>query len=154
MHLALHKALDPCITGSGDSCSWQVYEDDSHAYETTDGYNADQSPQMKGKSRDVARTLYIPRPSDLKPTSLSSGSTPEVSLKLRFYETHEGVDRRAQVDEALKSFEDATGLHEVDRFVVGFDGIRWAGGDEECCSGAEDLDLLTKGGIWEVRHWY
>ncbi|KAG8885502.1 hypothetical protein FRB97_000827 [Tulasnella sp. 331] len=149
VHLALHKALDPCINGSGDACSWNIHEGDIKGYETADKIDTDQPSQANGKPKDVIRTLFIPRSSDLKPTALSPGSIPEVSVKLRFYESHEGIDRRAQVDEALKSFEDATGLHQVDRFVIGFDGIRWAGGDEECRSGADDIELLTKGGIWE-----
>ncbi|KAG8864910.1 hypothetical protein FRB96_003497 [Tulasnella sp. 330] len=150
VHLALHKALDPCINGSGDACSWNIHEGDIKGYETADKIDTDQPSQANGKPKDVIRTLFIPRSSDLKPTALSPGSIPEVSVKLRFYESHEGIDRRAQVDEALKSFEDATGLHQVDRFVIGFDGIRWAGGDEECRSGADDIELLTKGGIWEL----
>lgn len=70
---------------------------------------------------------------------------------MRFYESGDGTLRQAQVDEALKCFQDATGLKAIDRFVVGFDGIRWAGGDEECTSGTGDVDLLAQGGIWEVR---
>ncbi|KAG9005854.1 hypothetical protein FRB94_003925 [Tulasnella sp. JGI-2019a] len=149
VHLALHKALDPCISGSGDACSWNVVDDASCGYETIKEAVPGQKQQVNGIPKDGARILYVPRPSDLKLTSLSAGSVPEVSLKMRFYEPQEGVDRRAQVDEALKSFQEATGLHQVDRFVIGFDGIRWAGGDEECTSGAKDIDSLTQGGIWE-----
>lgn len=141
VHLALHKALDPCINGTGDACSWTV----EPSRNVVDG-------AAKGTTNPASQpTLYVPRPSDIKVTSVPPQGKPEVSVKLRFYESQEGAVRCAQVDEALRLFEKMTGLQDIDRFVVGFDQIRWAGGDDECASWDKEVDFLVQSGVWEVR---
>lgn len=146
VHLALHRALDPCTNGCGDACSWAVLNTPSSLSKTAQLKELQTSPAT---SNDQAQTLVIPRPSELAYRQLGPKDTPEISIKLRFYGPHDGVDRRAQVDEALKSVEQATGYKEIDRFLIGFDGVRWAGGDEVCAKGEEEIEFLLKSGVWE-----
>lgn len=144
VHLALHRALDPCTNGCGDACSWAVLNTPSNLAKGVELKELQTSPP----SDEQDRTLVIPRPSELS-YQLRPKDTPEISIKLRFYGRHDSVDRKAHVDEALKYVEQATGFKEIDRFLVGFDGIRWAGGDEVCAKGEEEVDFLLKSGVWE-----
>lgn len=148
VHLALHRALDPCTNGCADACSWVILDTPSSATKPIELKELQtSSPLSDGK----LRTLVIPRPSELTYPQLGPKDTPEISVKLRFYGPHDLVDRKAQVDEALKYVEQATGFKEIDRFLIGFDGVRWAGGDEVCAKGQEEVDFLSKSGVWEVR---
>lgn len=108
------------------------------------------TPTKGSKGPASTRVLVIPRPSELRPVPVASLDHPEISVKLRFYGPHNGADRTAQVDEALKLLEDASGFKDIDRFMIGFDKVRWAGGDEECESGSDEVDLLVEAGIWQV----
>ncbi|KAG8906828.1 dynamin-like GTPase mgm1 [Tulasnella sp. 403] len=127
VHLALHRALDPL---------------------NAPGVTPATGP-VQSNTKEPNKLLIIPRPSALKYTPLGPVANPEISVKLRFYGSHDNVDRCLQVDEALKRVKEATDFETIDRFVIGFDKIRWAGGDEECESGADEVDVLAKAGIWK-----
>lgn len=146
VHLALHRALDPCTNGCGDACSWAVLNTPSSSAKPVELKELQTSASS---SDEKLRTLVIPRPSELTYPPLGPKDTPEISVKLRFYGPHELVDRKAHVDEALKYVEQATGFKEINRFLIGFDGVRWAGGDEVCAQGQEEVDYLLKSGVWE-----
>lgn len=126
VHLSLHHALDPCISGTGEPCSWSV------------------------ATSNEGNTLVVPSPSELKYHKFAPIDNPEISVKLRFYGPHDGIDRRQNIDDALRCLEQATGFTDIDRFVIGFDAVRWQGGDVECQSGDSEIDNLVKLGIWEV----
>ena len=130
VHLALHRALDPCINGTGESCSWAI--------------------DVARKDTISRRVLVIPKLSDLHTPSQEVLEHSEISVKLRFYGLHDDVDRIAQVDEALGNLKAATGFTDIDRFVIGFDSIRWDGGDEETKEYCEQVAYLVESGVWQV----
>ncbi|KAG8917225.1 hypothetical protein FRC02_003271 [Tulasnella sp. 418] len=133
VHLALHRALDPCAEGKGDACSWDIIEE----------------PAAKGERSSNPRTLLvIPNPKDLQVSPPKKEYPTIISVKIRFYGPS-GKHRLAQLDEALERLEQATGIHVIDRFVIGLDSIRWEGGEKACKTGVEDVDTLVSDGLWE-----
>jgi len=154
VHLALHRALDPCISGTGDACSWSVVKEEGDFIVSKEkSADGTRTPTENDYQRPAialpARVLIVPKLSDLKFTPIGPKDTPEISVKLRLYGPHDKVDRKKHVDEALEALREATGFKEVDRLMIGFDAIRWAGGDEESASGFDEVDVLIKAGIWD-----
>ncbi|KAG9017483.1 hypothetical protein FRB90_001127 [Tulasnella sp. 427] len=146
VHLALHRALDPCTNGCADACSWALVNPPDDFTQTVDDKGSQTSSLS---SSGKGQTLVIPRVSDFTWRQPGPKDTPEISIKLRFYGPHDSVDRKTQIDEALKYVEQATGFKEFNRFLIGFDGVRWAGGDEVCAKGEEEVNFLYDSGVWK-----